>query len=138
MIIVIEGMNRTEFCRPKNRDVDKKRFYATRGMLYRAYPNQFTRLRIREYGREIGTEEIIVYPENCIHAYQEQERHVFVSVDKILNDIDENRILTGTPFNKKSWGLLSSKTGLKLWQSFPLILCGLVLLYAFASNGFQF
>ena len=135
MWIIIEGMNRTEFCKPKNRDVDKKRFFATRGQLYRAYPNQFTRMRVREYGQEITTEEVIVYPENCIHAYVERDVHV--SVDKMLNDIDENRILTGNPLNKKSWGILSSKTGMKLWQSFPMIICGVVLLYAFIANGFQ-
>lgn len=92
-------------------------------------------MRIREFGREIGTDEVIVYPENCIHAYV--ERNVHITVDKMLNDIDENRILTGTALNKRSWGILSSKTRAKIWSAFPMIIVGVVLLYAFASNGFQ-
>lgn len=136
MIIAIEGKNRTEFCRPKNpKDVDKRRFYETRGMLYRAYPEQFTRIRINEFGQEVTTDEMIAYPENCIHAYV--DRDIVITVDKTLADIDENRIMVGNTFNKKSWGILTSKTGSKIWQNFPIILAGLVLLYAFAANGFQ-
>lgn len=136
MIIGIEGINRTEFCRPKNaKDVDKRRFYETRGMLYRAYPEQFTRMRVREFGQEVTTEEIITYPENCIHAYV--DRDIVITVDKMLADIDENRIMTGNSFSKRSWGMLTSKTGSKIWQNIPIILAGLVLLYAFAANGFQ-
>ena len=136
MIIIIEGKNRTEFCRPKNKnDVDRRRFYETRNMLYRAYKNQFTRMRIREFGEEVDTDEVIVYPENCIHAYE--NRGVIITVDKLLADIDENRILTGHPLNKKSWGILTSKTGRAIWEYFPFIIVGVVLLYAFAANGFQ-
>lgn len=136
MIIIIEGKNRTEFCRPKSKnDIDKRRFYETRNMLYRAYANQFTRMRIREFGKEVDTEEVIVYPENCIHAYV--NRGIIITVDKMLADIDENRILTEHPLNKRSWGILTSKTGKALWEYLPFILVGAVLLYAFAVNGFK-
>ena len=136
MMIIIMGKNRTEFCKPKNaKDVDRRRFYETRNMLYRAYINQFTRMRIKEFGQEVTTEEVIMYPENCIHAYV--DRGIVITVDKMLADIDENRILTGNPLNKKSWGVLSSKTGRAIWEYFPFIIVGLVLLYAFAANGFQ-
>ena len=136
MIIQIEGMNRTEFCKPKNKkDIDKRRFFETRGMLYRAYPDQFTRMRMYEYGKEVGTEEVIVYPENSIHPMIERGTHI--DVDKILMDIDLNKTLSEGLFKRKAWGSLTSKAGSFLWAYGGLILCGLVLLYAFVSNGFQ-
>ena len=64
-------------------------------------------------------------------------RGVIITVDKMLADIDENRILTGHPLNRRSWGILTSKTGKALWEYLPFILVGAVLLYAFAVNGFK-
>lgn len=129
-------MNRTEFCIPKTKDVDKRRFYETRGMLYRAYPDQFTRMRIKQYGVQTGMEEVIVYQENSIHP--QKERGTFVDMDKIMADIDENKWTYGSgPLQKRAWAHMSSKGKNKLLGYLPVILAGLVLLYAFAQNGFQ-
>lgn len=133
-MIIIEGMNRTEFCMPKNKDVDKRRFYETRGMLYRAYPDQFTRMRIYEYGVQQGTEEVIFYQENCIHP--RLERGTPITTDKILADIDINKIMAQGVFNKKPWGTLRS-TVKSIYSYLPFIVVGAVLLYALWQNGFQ-
>lgn len=133
-IFIIEGKNRTEFCKPSAKDVDRKRFFATRGMLYRGYPDQFTRMRVFKYGKEISTEEVIVYQENCIHA--QQERGIVITPDKMMADIDEYKHITRNKFPpQKSWGILSSKNLSSLKKSAPMILVGVVLLYAFISNG---
>ena len=135
-MIIIEGMNRTEFCKPKNRDVDKRRFYETRGMLYRAYPDQFTKMRIYEYGVQRGTDEVIFYQENCIHP--RLERGTVITTDKILQDIDMNKIMADGLFGKRrSWGILQSKTTKSLWGYIPILVVGVVFLIVFAQNGFK-
>lgn len=131
--IIIEGMNRTEFCKPKSKDVDRRRFYETRGMLYRAYPDQFTRMRMTQFGIETGTEEVIVYQENCIHP--QWERGTKISHDKLMADIDENKMIVGGGNHRKAWAHMSSKQKNALLQYAPLIICGIVLLYAFISSG---
>lgn len=128
-------MNRTEFCKPKTKDVDRRRFFETRGQLYRAYPEQLTRMRIREFGIVTGTEEVIVYQENCIHP--QIERGTMITPDKIMADIDENKIMTSGIIEKKAWGVLTSKNTSKIISYLPLIMVGLVLFWAFASNGWQ-
>ena len=133
--IIIEGMNRTEFCVPKTKDVDKRRFFETRGMLYRMYPDQLTKMRIIEYGIETGTDEVIVYQENSIHP--QKERGTRISTDKIMADIDENKMIGGSGFNKHPWAHISAKTKNKLISFAPLILVGCVLVYAFFTNGGQ-
>lgn len=130
---IIEGKNRTEFCKAKDKDIDRKRFFATRGMLYRGYPNQFTRMRIYEYGVEKGTEEVLVYQENCIHA--QQERGIHVDPDHLMCDIDEYKNMVKLTKAGKQWGVLSLMKDSTFKQYFPFILVGVVLLYAFISNG---
>lgn len=130
---IIEGKNRTEFCKAKDKDIDRKRFFATRGMLYRGYPNQFTRMRIYEYGVEKGTEEVLVYQENCIHA--QQERGIHVDPDHLMCDIDEYKNMVKLTKAGKQWGMLSLMKDSTLKQYFPFIIVGVVLLYAFISNG---
>lgn len=131
--IIIEGMNRTEFCVPKTKDVDKRRFYETRGMLYRAYPDQFTKMRIREFGVETGTDEVIIYQENSIHP--QIERGTRITYDKLMADIDENKIITGRGVGKQAWAHMASKTWNKLIALGPMLIAGIVLVYAFLADG---
>ena len=133
MIILIEGIDRSEFCKPKAKDVDKRRFFETRGMIYRVYPEQLTRVRIKKFGKQMGTDSMIVYPENCIHAVH--ERGIRITLDKMLADMDEYKIMTGGTLGKKPWGILSSETQNKLRPLFPFMVIGVVLLYAFLTNG---
>ena len=136
MQIIIEGVNRTEFCKPKTKDIDVRRFFETRGMLYRAYPDQLIKMRVYQFGVETGSDEVIVYPENGIHPLKELGTPI--DMDKLLADCDANKNITGISSVKKPWGKLSSKTMNKLWAAFPMIMVGVVLLYAVASNGWQF
>lgn len=133
--IIIEGVNRTEFCKPKTKDIDVRRFFETRGMLYRAYPDQLTKMKMYKFGVEVGSDEVIVYPENSIHPLKEFGTPI--DMDKLLADCDANKILTGTGV-KKPWGKLSSKTMSKIWSVLPIAMIGIVLLWALASNGWQF
>lgn len=132
-LFIIEGKNRTEFCKAKDKDIDRKRFFATRGMLYRGFPNQFTRMRIYEYGVERGTDEVIVYQENCIHA--QQERGIFIDPDHLMCDIDEYKGMVKSSLGGKQWGKLSILKSTSLTKYWPYVLCGVVLAYAFISNG---
>lgn len=132
-MIIIEGMNRTEFCVPKSKDVDRRRFYETRGMLYRAYPDQFTKMRIVKYGVEVGTDEVIVYQENSIHP--QVERGTRITYDKMMADIDEMKIITGSKDGKRAFAHISSKTRSTLSNLAPFILVGAVLVYALIKNG---
>lgn len=132
-LFIIEGKNRTEFCKAKDKDIDRKRFFATRGMLYRGFPNQFTRMRIYEYGVERGTDEVIVYQENCIHA--QQERGIFIDPDHLMCDIDEYKGMVKSSLGGKQWGKLSILKSTSLTKYWPYVLCGVALAYAFISNG---
>lgn len=135
MKIIIEGKNRTEFCTPKTKDMDRRRFFETRGMLYRAYPEQMSRMRIFEYGKERGTDTVIVYQENAIRPMV----HIGdkITVDKLLADIDENKIMTSGIVNKKAWGSLSSKRRSNILNAIPFVIMGAILLYALWENGFS-
>lgn len=136
MRIIIEGINRTEFCKPKSKDIDRRRFFETHGMLYKAYPEQMTRLRLFEYGKEVGTDSAIVYQENCIRPTF--ERGTPTTVDKLLADVDEHKVMTAGVISKRAWGSLTSKNKSAILQALPLVLMGAVLLWAFYENGFQF
>ena len=135
MIIIIEGVNRTEFCRPKSKEDDTRRFFECRGQLYRAYPEQLTRMRIKKYGIDIGSDSVIAYQENSIHPMV--EKGTPINRNKILADIDEHKGMNqnsmGTP--KRAWAKLTSKHKNNLVAMAPLIVVGIVLLYAFLSNG---
>lgn len=133
MIIVIEGINRTEFCTPNVKDEDRRRFYETRGQLYRVYPEQLTRMRIYEFGKEVRTESVIFFQENCIHPHIEKGE--VMSCDKMLADIDEHKIMTAGTTQKRAWGVLSSGKKTDWWNIGMFAIVGVVLLYALLSNG---
>lgn len=135
MKVVIEGINGTDICSPKNNDLNRRRFFERNGMLYRAYPEQMSRMRITEYGVSRGTDTVIFYQENAIRPML--QRGDVITVDKLLADIDENKIMTPGVMNKKAWGSLTAKSKHNLLNAIPFIMIGAVLLYAFWQNGFQ-
>lgn len=133
MQIIIESKNKTEFCRPDIKEMDNRRFFMKHGQLYRGYPEQFARMRIRHFGAEVGTDEVIVYQENCIHP--QVELGTRITKDKILADIDANKEMTSGVVMKRPWGKLSSKSRKSLANLAPFLLIGGVLLYAIITNG---
>lgn len=114
--------------------MEKKRFFLRKAMLYRAFPDQFTRMRTYRYGIDKGTEEVIVYQENCIHA--QQERTVHITPDTLMCDIDENKNKYRSV--RQVWGHLSPKKKGDWIKLLPYALVGIILVYAFASNGWSF
>ena len=92
MIVVIEGVNRMEFCKPaKKADVDNKFFFETRHQLYRVFPEQLTRVDVYRQGVYVGSDEMIVYPENNITP--QLIRGTEVDFEKLMMDIDEAKSL---------------------------------------------
>lgn len=130
-IILIVGSNRAEFCKPKPKDVDTKHFFVTRNQLYKVYPDMYTRVRRYYCDVSVSTDEMIIYPENGIRP--DIQRGAITDFDKLMADIDEHKMLNGSS-KHKNVGTLSSKVS-SFKKFFPLLLAGIVLAYAFISNG---
>lgn len=135
MKIIIEGINGTDICTPKNNDLNRRRFFERNGMLYRAYPEQMARMRVTEYGVYKGTETAIFYQENAIRPML--HKGDVITVDKLLADIDENKIMTAGTMSKRAWGSLNSKNKKDILNAIPFMIIGAILLYAFIESGFQ-
>lgn len=131
LTVLIVGPDRAEFCRPKPKEVDVKHFFACRNQLYRLYPGQIQRCKYSVRGHNMGTFEMVVYPENGIRCTN--ARGEYVTVDKLLADIDEQKH-AWSRFHKP-YGQMSSKMLSSLWRAAPFILMGAILAYAFISNG---
>ena len=131
LTIVIVGPDRAEFCRPKPKEIDVKHFFACRNQLYRLYPGQIQRCHYICRGHDMGTFEMVVYPENGIRcAFARGE---YVTLDKLLADIDEQKgVWSGV---RKPYGIMSSKVVSQIWRAFPFIVMGVVLAYAFLTSG---
>lgn len=131
-IILIIGTNRAEFCRPKKKDIDVKHFFVTRNQLYKVYPDMYVRCRRYYCDVDVGTDEFVVYPENGIRPHVQMGS--YTNFDKLMMDIDEHKMGTHG-INKKPFGLLNSKTVSHLKDMLPFVIMGVVLGYAFLSNG---
>ena len=68
-LFIIKRKNEIEFRKAKNKDINRNLF-TSKGRVYSAYPNQFVPMHIHEYGVDCGTEDVIVYQENCMHSQQ--------------------------------------------------------------------
>lgn len=131
MMVIIIGSNRAEMCKVPVKDLNRH-FYMTRGQLYKVYPDGLTRMRIIDAdGRERESEEVIVYSENSIAPYH--CRHVSYDKDRILAEIDEHKLMGA---QKTIWPYRVYFTQAKsIWRElapvFPMLVAGIVLLYAF-------
>lgn len=130
-IVLIVGSNRAEFCKPKPKDVDNKHFFVTRNQLYKVYPDMYTRVRHYYCEVPVSTDEMIIYPENGIRP--DIQRGAVTDFDKLMADIDEHKMLNGSS-KRKNVGTLSSKVS-SFKKFFPMLLVGIVLAYAFITNG---
>lgn len=131
-IILLIGRNRAEFCKPKPKDVDIKHFFVTRNQLYKVYPDMYVRCRYYFCGHEMGTDEMIIYPENGIRPHIQNGS--FTNFDKLMCDIDEHK-MAKYGIAKKPYGFMSSGTKKSLMNLLPFLILALVLGYAFLNGG---
>lgn len=130
MMVIIIGTNRAEMCKVPVKDQDKH-FFMTRKQLYKVYPDGLSRMRIYdEDGIEQESDEVLVYAENAVVPYA--PRHVSYKPDRILAEIDEHKLMGGS---KTIWPYRIYFTQARdIWRQlapiFPLIVAGVVLLYA--------
>lgn len=133
-IILIVGRDRAEFCYPRPKDVDVKHFFVTRNQMYKVYPDMYVRCRRRFCGVEVGTDEMVIYPENGIRPHIQHGSQT--NFDKLMCDIDEHKMSnTQTGFMKKPYAFMSPKTVGLLRNLIPVAIFGTVLAYAFLGGG---
>ena len=91
MMVIITGENRVEICIP-NRKQEGLHFFKTRNQLYKIFPDGLRRIRIFDYGgKEIESQEGIIFAENCIRPYDEM--NIDYSMDRLLSDVDRHKMM---------------------------------------------
>lgn len=133
MMVIITGENRVEICVP-NRRQEGLHFFKTRNQLYKIFPDGLRRVRIFDYGgKEIGSEEGIIFAENCTRPYDEM--NIDYSMDRLLSDVDRHKMMRPTNklgFNKdKAIWFANAAKGLfnKIGLTGVIVAC--VVIYAF-------
>lgn len=133
MQIIIVGQNRVEFCPIKKKD-DEKRFFATRGQLYKVVPDQLIRFRQWDInGKELDSDEVIIFVENGTVPYH-VINNVSYMMDDVLADIDIQKGVTTERFFKKSIFFGKAKSIWNMLIPFSgAIIMGVIILWAFLS-----
>lgn len=133
MQIIIVGQNRVEFCPIKKKD-NEKRFFATRGQLYKVVPDQL--IRFRQYdlkGKELPSDEVIIFVENSTVPYH-VINNVSYFMDDVLADIDIQKGLNSNGIFKKNIFFSKAKS---IWAAIlpfmGAIIMGAIVLWAFVS-----
>ena len=130
MMVIIIGTNRAAMCKVPVKDQDTH-FFMTRKQLYKVYPDGMSRMRIYdEDGIEQESEEVQAYAGNAGVPYD--PRHDSYGPDRSLAEIDEHKLMGGS---KTIWPYRIYFTQARnIWRElapiFPLIVAGVVLLYA--------
>lgn len=130
MHVYIIGKNTARLGRIRKGELDKH-FFASRGQLYKVYPEAVARLHRTKYGVELDNEEVIIYSENSTIPWKTNE--VDYSADKVLSEIDEHKLVNygGTVKKNPIGRLLRDKN---LGNNMVWILAGIVLAGAFISQ----
>ena len=133
MMVIITGENRVEICVP-NRKQEGLHFFKTRNQLYKIFPDGLRRMRIFDYdGKEIGSEESIIFRENCTRPYDMMD--VDYSMDRLLSDVDRHKMMRPSGklgFNKdKAIWFANAAKGLFSKLGITGVVVILVVIYAF-------
>ncbi|MBQ1293224.1 MAG: hypothetical protein IIY21_04255 [Clostridiales bacterium] len=133
MMVIITGENRVEICVP-NRRQEGLHFFKTRNQLYKIFPDGLRRVRIFDYGgKEIGSEEGIIFAENCTRPYDEM--NIDYSMDRLLSDVDRHKMMRPTNslgFNKdKAIWFANAARGLFNKVGLTGVIVACVVIYAF-------
>lgn len=133
MQIIIVGQNRVEFCPIKTKD-HEKRFFATRGQLYKVVPDQLIRFRSWDLkGKELKSDEVIIFVENATVPYH-VINNVSYAMDDVLADIDIQKGIVQESFFKKNIFFSTAKSiGSYLMPFLGAIIMGGVVLWAILS-----
>lgn len=129
MKVYIIGRNRVEMCKVKPKDYDKH-FFATRGQLYKMYPDNLMRTIRYEYGVRRKDEEIIVYPENGVKPLH--PRNGDYNQARTMARVDLHRMPNGA---HKPRNILSMYKEAKneIKAALPLLVVGVALLWSMIS-----
>ena len=133
MMVIITGENRVEICVP-NRRQEGLHFFKTRNQLYKIFPDGLRRVCIFDYGgKEIGSEEGIIFAENCTRPYDEM--NIDYSMDRLLSDVDRHKMMRPTNklgFNKdKAIWFANAAKGLFNKVGLTGVIVACVVIYAF-------
>lgn len=140
MLVIIVGKNRIEYCQVKKQNLDKH-FFATRGQLYKVYPDTMRKIEIIEDGKK-RTETCIIYPENGIRPYgsklpetdEELSKDPY-AMDRVLMNISEHKLAHNeSRFGRyKGYFTSVSKNYGTITQWIPYVIAGVCVILAFAG-----
>lgn len=131
--VIIIGANGHEYAEIKNKN-KKKRYFETKGQLYRVYPEGYVRMKI------IGLEkteyaECIIYDENCIAPYDIPHESMDYSADAFEEDIWLDKKMSNK-FDRKHLSWENVGTFMQRYGKFlPIVLIGGIVVIAFIGQA---
>lgn len=129
--VIIIGANGHEYAEIKTKN-KRKRYFETKGQLYRVYPEGYVRMKIHGIDGDDDAE-VIIYDENCIAPYDITPTMDY-SADAFEEDIWIDKSMSSA-YEKKhlSW----QNVGSFMQQNskyIPFVAIGIVVLFAFISQ----
>lgn len=136
MKAIIMGRNRAVIGKVKLKEWEAKHWYLCGTQLYKMYPDSLTRTIVTKYGVRKTDEEIIVYKENATIPYHPHD--VSFSTDKVLSEIDEHKLMSGTrPVGIFELVLKHRRDINALIGYLPFLIGAGIVLFAVVSNAFH-
>lgn len=106
-----------------------KIFFRIKNQMYKVYPSELRRMRVKKYGEDWGTDAVIIFNEESLQPYH--PRDMSYSQDDTLMDIDARKF---TYKSKVKGSIFSKFSGVNGW--WPVLVVGIALaVVAFAFLG---
>lgn len=99
MMVMVFGEDRAEYCSVQ-RKMKEKHFFETRCQAYMVFPQGLSRTKIDNWGEEVTSAEIIVYPEGA-HVPYIEKGGIDYGIDNTLMTIDQHKLMAKNWFGKK-------------------------------------
>lgn len=106
-----------------------KIFFRIKNQMYKVYPSELRRMRIKKYGENAGTDAVIIFPEEGLQPYHPVD--MSYDQDDTLMDLDARKF---TYRSKLKGSIFSRFGGFNNW--WPVLVVGIALaVVAFAFLG---
>lgn len=128
MQITIVCVDRVYLWKIKNKSRHKA-FYKINGQMYKVYTSELKRLRRKKYGEDAGTDDVIMYAENCRIPYESNNTTIY-DQDAILEEIDAIKFAYRGKPKFGLWGRVSGNFD-KWWPVLVLAIAGILIAAAF-------
>ena len=99
-----------------------KIFFRIKNQMYKVYPSELRRMRIKKYGEDFGTDAVIIFKEESIQPYHPID--MSYNQDDTLMDIDARKFT----YKNKLKGSIFSKFGNIGGAWWPIIVIGVTII----------